>query len=176
MTAAAKVKEIKKYLLKTISNSAISSVSITKTVPEIMTDLSVAYGQGYHDPDDQVELVKETIWFNPKRNPLRVFTWLNRQIRIIEAADGEVGDALAVDIVIKGLESEKDVGQFWFRCKGDLKMDKKTTSPILTETLATTVKYVMEYWLAHAPKNIVMAESQLDQAELIASANNIDEG
>jgi hypothetical protein len=39
-------------------------------------------------------------------------------------AGGPVSKELWVEMIIKGLESEKDISQFWFTCKGFLKMAK----------------------------------------------------
>ena len=95
-----KIKAIKKHMMKTISNQAIGYFDASKSIQENMTVLSNSFGQGYTDANDQIEIVKSNIWFNPKKNPMRVFTWLNKQIRIIAAAGSGVTDAMKLDIII----------------------------------------------------------------------------
>jgi hypothetical protein len=155
-----KIKAIKKHMMKTISNQAIGYFDASKSIQENMTVLSNSFGQGYTNANDQIEIVKSNIWFNPKKNPMRVFTWLNKQIRIIAAAGGSVTDDMKPDIIIKGLDSEKDVGQFWFTCKGQMKMEKGRENGIVSSA-AKAEEFVVKFWRAHVTPQILLTEGQV---------------
>jgi hypothetical protein len=151
-----KIKAIKKHMMKTISNQAIGYFDASKSIQENMTVLSNSFGQGYTDANDQIEIVKSNIWFNPKKNPMRVFTWLNKQIRIIAAAGSGVTDAMKLDIIIPPpaaamiLDSYlfvQDSHWIFFRIKPNIRLDDFNLIICISVSLTKTVRQYSHIFL-----------------------------
>lgn len=143
VTTAPEVKELKLWLVKNISDSAINELDCSKSPFDIIAGLQSAFGMGCFSAKEQISLLRKNIVFPPTDNPNEVYRWLNGQVRIIEGIGGNVTNAELKEILLEGLTRsiENDPKQFYQQCKSHLFINEGTY-----ETPDKIKEYIQKYW------------------------------
>ena len=92
-----------------------------------MEAINKEHGFGYLNPEMFEESIRNSVQFPIRQNPRTVFSWLEKQLSILDSSGGDNTDRLAKQLLIKGLSHglKDDVFKsfdFWFQRRGALKM------------------------------------------------------
>ena len=168
-TAEGKEEQAFEWVLNHITDEAIQPLDISKSLSDNLVLLNNAYGYGRLKPIAQQQKILDLIDFPVRKDPTRVFLWLEKEISILTACGGTADELFMRRAIMSGLEASVnsnsvfESGDFWFMLRGTL-------------NLCTTFKYedvktmVCEYWEAHRNKRIEYDSSQFDPTKKAATS------
>ena len=182
VSTAASVKSKKKWLHKRIGNGpGRKFFDPSKTIPEIFLKLNHEFGSGYADPDALIDAIKGEIYFDSRRDPQIVLSWLDDNLKAVNSAlssktpNQELADDDYRLIIIKGLENVSAKTNFWQLPYGEMKKMKRD---LKTQTPTEIRKLLIDHWHDHSSPEVLLKQpvgqriTPLRQNDVPSGANN----
>jgi len=156
-----KVVEFKTYILESIDPSKIKVV-MKNPIRKILADLARNYGTSNIDASNFKIKLPDKMFFDPLKNPLTTFRWLQNQNSILKAAGTPLTDAEFKTCVEIGLEPPETTASsnsyFWFNIYSKIK-ESEVLPPDELELM------VMKFWKLYQSAVIVEKESMNTEAK-----------
>jgi hypothetical protein len=156
-----KVVEFKTYILESIDPSKIKVV-MKNPIRKILADLARNYGTSNIDASNFKIKLPGKMFFDPLKNPLTTFRWLQNQNSILRSAGTPLTDAEFKICVEIGLEPPETTASsnsyFWFNIYSKIK-ESEVLSPDELEVM------VIKFWKLYQSAVIVERESMNTEAK-----------